>query len=149
MNIFPAGREQIRRIHRGFEENSFSRALRSWAVRATLPEVEAFRAMSRKKVSKGKSGTSSPSTAKDNNNRSVKSGLVTGVQANGVVHPSRASVNSSEFYDVAFKVRNSEICIKAHSKGLTITICLGLFLFVFMIERTLKSFIWNPKTGFS
>ncbi|KAI5097549.1 ras-related protein Rab-37-like [Silurus meridionalis] len=60
--------------------------------------------MSRKKAQKGKSGCASPSTAKDNNNRSGKSGLVTGVQANGVVHPSRASVSSSEFYDVAFKV---------------------------------------------
>lgn len=92
-------------------------------MRATLPEVEGFRAMSRKKVSKGKSGSSSPSTAKDNSNRLVKSGLVTGVQANGVVHPSRASVNSSEFYDLAFKVRNSEISSIAHSKDF----CLGLF----------------------
>ncbi|XP_060757388.1 ras-related protein Rab-26-like isoform X2 [Neoarius graeffei] len=60
--------------------------------------------MSRKKAQKGKSGNASPSTTKDHNNRLGKSGLVTGVQANGVVHPSRASVSSSEFYDVAFKV---------------------------------------------
>lgn len=78
-------------------------------MRATLTEVEAFRTMSRKKVSKGKSGSASPSTAKDSNTRSGKSGLVPGVQANGVVHPSRASVNSSEFYDVAFKVSNNSI----------------------------------------
>lgn len=75
-------------------------------MRATFPEAEAFRAMSRKKVSKGKSGSASPSATKDSSNRAGKSGLVTGVQANGVVHPSGASVNSSEFYDVAFKVSN-------------------------------------------
>ncbi|KAG7335136.1 hypothetical protein KOW79_001732 [Hemibagrus wyckioides] len=60
--------------------------------------------MSRKKASKGKGGSASPSTTKDNSNKSSKSGLVAGVQANGVVHPSRPSVSSSEFYDVAFKV---------------------------------------------
>ncbi|GAA6097588.1 ras-related protein Rab-26-like [Tachysurus ichikawai] len=60
--------------------------------------------MSRKKASKGKGGSASPSTTKDNSNKSGKSGLVAGVQANGVVHPSRPSVSSSEFYDVAFKV---------------------------------------------
>ncbi|KAK3520207.1 hypothetical protein QTP70_019359 [Hemibagrus guttatus] len=60
--------------------------------------------MSRKKASKGKGGRASASTTKDNSNKSSKSGLVAGVQANGVVHPSRPSVSSSEFYDVAFKV---------------------------------------------
>ncbi|XP_076843355.1 ras-related protein Rab-26-like isoform X2 [Brachyhypopomus gauderio] len=61
--------------------------------------------MSRKKSSKGKGGSASPSTgapAKDT--KSGKNGIVVGVQANGVVHPSRPVCASSEFYDIAFKV---------------------------------------------
>lgn len=102
------------------------------SVRATFPEVEAFRVMSRKKASKGKGGSASPSTTKDNSNKSSKSGLVAGVQANGVVHPSRPSVSSSEFYDVAFKVSNNELCSSiSEIKALSITFRLGLFVLSF------------------
>ncbi|XP_010786461.1 ras-related protein Rab-26 [Notothenia coriiceps] len=63
--------------------------------------------MSRKKSAKGKAVTSSPSAgspAGKGAGKTVRSspGIV---QMNGVVHPSRPSIsNSSEFYDIAFKV---------------------------------------------
>ncbi|XP_035807742.2 ras-related protein Rab-26-like isoform X2 [Amphiprion ocellaris] len=63
--------------------------------------------MSRKKAAKGKASTSSPSAGSPTGKgagRTARSspGIV---QMNGVVHPSRPSVsNSSEFYDIAFKV---------------------------------------------
>ncbi|XP_041942136.1 ras-related protein Rab-26-like [Alosa sapidissima] len=63
--------------------------------------------MSRKKAHKNKSGTASPSTGTPNGKEGGRSGkaLVPVVQATGVVHPSRpAFSNSSEFYDIAFKV---------------------------------------------
>lgn len=63
--------------------------------------------MSRKKAHKNKSGTASPSTGTPNGKEGGRSGkaLVPGVQASGVVHPSRPALsNSSEFYDIAFKV---------------------------------------------
>ncbi|KAL7850807.1 ras-related protein Rab-26-like [Colossoma macropomum] len=63
--------------------------------------------MSRKKASKGKGSSGSPSAATPakESGRSTRSSLVPGVQANGVVHPSRPPVSSSsEFYDIAFKV---------------------------------------------
>ncbi|TKS91963.1 Ras-related protein [Collichthys lucidus] len=63
--------------------------------------------MSRKKAIKGKAGTSSPSggspTGKGTGKAARSSPGI--VQMNGVVHPSRPSIsNSSEFYDIAFKV---------------------------------------------
>lgn len=68
--------------------------------------------MSRKKAAKGKAAASSPSagspSAKGSPGKAVKSspGIV---QMNGVVHPSRPSIsNSSEFYDIAFKVRREQ-----------------------------------------
>ncbi|KAK1798145.1 hypothetical protein P4O66_000638 [Electrophorus voltai] len=59
-----------------------------------------------KKASKSKGGNASPSggTPAKDNTKSGKNSLVVGVQANGVVHPSRPVCNSSEFYDIAFKV---------------------------------------------
>ncbi|XP_030646566.1 ras-related protein Rab-26-like [Chanos chanos] len=63
--------------------------------------------MSRKKGAKAKSNTASPSasTPRKENAKSGKSTIVSSVQANGVVHPSRPSLSSSsEFYDIAFKV---------------------------------------------
>ncbi|KAJ8254170.1 hypothetical protein COCON_G00207820 [Conger conger] len=64
--------------------------------------------MSRKKTVKGKSSTSSPTTASTNGKGDGKAGKgIAGSegQSNGVVHPSRPSLsNSSEFYDMAFKV---------------------------------------------
>lgn len=121
--------EKIRRIHLGDQGKLFRRALFLRLVRATFPEVQAFRIMSRKKASKGKGGSASPSTTKDNSNKSGKSGLVAGVQANGVVHPSRPSVSSSEFYDVAFKVSNNEIRSSIWEiKLLSTTFCLGHFV---------------------
>lgn len=65
--------------------------------------------MSRKKAVRGKAATSSPSAgspAGKGAGRAARSspGIV---QMNGVVHPSRPSVSSSsEFYDIAFKVRS-------------------------------------------
>lgn len=64
--------------------------------------------MSRKKAVKGKATTSSPSggspTGKGTGKAARSSPGI--VQMNGVVHPSRPSIsNSSEFYDIAFKVR--------------------------------------------
>lgn len=64
--------------------------------------------MSRKKTVKGKAATRSPSAGSPTGKwpgRAAKSspGIV---PMNGVVHPSRPSVSSSsEFYDIAFKVR--------------------------------------------
>uniref|UniRef100_A0A668AEZ5 small monomeric GTPase n=1 Tax=Myripristis murdjan TaxID=586833 RepID=A0A668AEZ5_9TELE len=64
--------------------------------------------MSRKKAVKGKAATSSPSAGSPTgkgNGKAVKSSPASIVQGNGVVHPSRPSIsNSSEFYDIAFKV---------------------------------------------
>lgn len=66
------------------------------------------RKMSRKKTVKGKATTRSPSAGSPTGKwpgRAAKSspGIV---PMNGVVHPSRPSVSSSsEFYDIAFKVR--------------------------------------------
>lgn len=98
--------------------------------------------MSRKKAPKGKGGSASPSTTSDNNNKSGKSGLVAGVQANGVVHPSRPLVSGSEFYDVTFKVSSHNICIIIYVlfseiNVLSLTICLGLFVSSYV-------FTWHP-----
>uniref|UniRef100_A0A673XGS3 small monomeric GTPase n=1 Tax=Salmo trutta TaxID=8032 RepID=A0A673XGS3_SALTR len=71
--------------------------------------------MSRKKAGKGKNANSSPTTGSPKTGsptgkqkgKTGKSTVGTGsvVQANGMVHPSRPSLsNSSEFYDIAFKV---------------------------------------------
>ncbi|XP_039905597.1 ras-related protein Rab-26-like isoform X2 [Simochromis diagramma] len=63
--------------------------------------------MSRKKAVKGKAATSSPSAGSPSGKGTGKSarGSPGIVQMNGVVHPSRPSIsNSSEFYDIAFKV---------------------------------------------
>ncbi|KAA8582616.1 hypothetical protein FQN60_006287, partial [Etheostoma spectabile] len=62
--------------------------------------------MSRKKAAKGKAATSSPSAGSPTGKGSGKAARNPGiVQMNGVVHPSRPSIsNSSEFYDIAFKV---------------------------------------------
>ncbi|XP_005454970.1 ras-related protein Rab-26 isoform X2 [Oreochromis niloticus] len=63
--------------------------------------------MSRKKAVKGKAATSSPSAGSPAGKGTGKSarGSPGIVQMNGVVHPSRPSIsNSSEFYDIAFKV---------------------------------------------
>ena len=63
--------------------------------------------MSRKKAGKGKNG-SSPTTGSPTGKPNGTAGKTNPggvVQANGVVHPSRPSLsNSSEFYDIAFKV---------------------------------------------
>lgn len=64
--------------------------------------------MSRKKAAKGKAATSSPSAGSPTGKGSGKAARSSPgiVQMNGVVHPSRPSIsNSSEFYDIAFKVR--------------------------------------------
>lgn len=64
--------------------------------------------MSRKKAVKGKAASSSPSAGSPAGKGSGKAarGSPGIVQMNGVVHPSRPSIsNSSEFYDIAFKVR--------------------------------------------
>lgn len=64
--------------------------------------------MSRKKAVKGKAATSSPSAGSPSGKGTGKSarGSPGIVQMNGVVHPSRPSIsNSSEFYDIAFKVK--------------------------------------------
>lgn len=64
--------------------------------------------MSRKKAARGKAASSSPSSgspAGRSSGRAARSspGIV---PMNGVVHPSRPSISSSsEFYDIAFKVR--------------------------------------------
>ncbi|XP_064841871.1 ras-related protein Rab-26-like [Oncorhynchus masou masou] len=66
--------------------------------------------MSRKKAGKGKNANSSPTTGISTGNQKGETGKSTAgtgsvVQANGMVHPSRPSLsNSSEFYDIAFKV---------------------------------------------
>ncbi|XP_024246403.2 ras-related protein Rab-26-like [Oncorhynchus tshawytscha] len=66
--------------------------------------------MSRKKAGKGKNANSSPTTGIPTGNQKGETGKSTAgtgsvVQANGMVHPSRPSLsNSSEFYDIAFKV---------------------------------------------
>ncbi|XP_049417231.1 ras-related protein Rab-26-like [Epinephelus fuscoguttatus] len=66
--------------------------------------------MSRKKTSKGKAGSSSPSAGSPTGKGTTTAGKAARsspgiVQMNGVVHPSRPSIsNSSEFYDIAFKV---------------------------------------------
>uniref|UniRef100_A0A671WU86 small monomeric GTPase n=1 Tax=Sparus aurata TaxID=8175 RepID=A0A671WU86_SPAAU len=63
--------------------------------------------MSRKKAAKGKAATSSPSAGSPTGKGIGKAARSSPgiVQMNGVVHPSRPSVsNSSEFYDIAFKV---------------------------------------------
>uniref|UniRef100_A0A674DLR2 small monomeric GTPase n=1 Tax=Salmo trutta TaxID=8032 RepID=A0A674DLR2_SALTR len=60
--------------------------------------------MSRKKAGKGKNANSSPTTGSPTTG-SPTTGTGSVVQANGMVHPSRPSLsNSSEFYDIAFKV---------------------------------------------
>lgn len=75
--------------------------------------------MSRKKAGKGKNANSSPKTGSPKTGsptgkqkgKTGKSTVGTGsvVQANGMVHPSRPSLsNSSEFYDIAFKVNAPE-----------------------------------------
>lgn len=70
--------------------------------------------MSRKKAGKGKNANSSPTTGSPTGKQKGKTGkstVGTGsvVQANGMVHPSRPSLsNSSEFYDIAFKVNAPE-----------------------------------------
>lgn len=63
--------------------------------------------MSRKKSAKGKAVTSSPSAGSPAGKGAGKTARSSPgiVQMNGVVHPSRPSIsNSSEFYDIAFKV---------------------------------------------
>ncbi|XP_062303909.1 ras-related protein Rab-26-like [Osmerus eperlanus] len=64
--------------------------------------------MSRKKAGKGKNAGSSPTTGSPTGKPDGTAGKTNPggvVQANGVVHPSRPSLsNSSEFYDIAFKV---------------------------------------------
>uniref|UniRef100_A0A8C4H4P4 small monomeric GTPase n=1 Tax=Dicentrarchus labrax TaxID=13489 RepID=A0A8C4H4P4_DICLA len=63
--------------------------------------------MSRKKAVKGKAATSSPSAGSPTGKGTGKAAKSSPgiVQMNGVVHPSRPSIsNSSEFYDIAFKV---------------------------------------------
>uniref|UniRef100_A0A3Q3GJR0 small monomeric GTPase n=1 Tax=Labrus bergylta TaxID=56723 RepID=A0A3Q3GJR0_9LABR len=63
--------------------------------------------MSRKKAAKGKAASSSPSAGSPTGKGTGKSARSSPaiVQMNGVVHPSRPSIsNSSEFYDMAFKV---------------------------------------------
>uniref|UniRef100_A0A3B4UCB4 small monomeric GTPase n=1 Tax=Seriola dumerili TaxID=41447 RepID=A0A3B4UCB4_SERDU len=63
--------------------------------------------MSRKKAAKGKAATSSPSAGSPTGKGTGKAARSSPgiVQMNGVVHPSRPSIsNSSEFYDIAFKV---------------------------------------------
>ncbi|CAJ1075069.1 ras-related protein Rab-26-like isoform X2 [Xyrichtys novacula] len=63
--------------------------------------------MSRKKAAKGKAGSSSPSAGSPTGKGTGKTARSSPgiVQMNGVVHPSRPSIsNSSEFYDIAFKV---------------------------------------------
>lgn len=70
--------------------------------------------MSRKKAGKGKNANSSPTTGSPTGKQKGETGkstVGTGsvVQANGMVHPSRPSLsNSSEFYDIAFKVNAPE-----------------------------------------
>lgn len=68
--------------------------------------------MSRKKAAKGKAATSSPSAGSPTGKGIGKAARSSPgiVQMNGVVHPSRPSVsNSSEFYDIAFKVRSVHV----------------------------------------
>ncbi|GLD49355.1 ras-related protein Rab-26-like protein [Lates japonicus] len=64
--------------------------------------------MSRKKAAKGKAATSSPSAGSPTGGKGTGKAARSSpgiVQMNGVVHPSRPSIsNSSEFYDIAFKV---------------------------------------------
>uniref|UniRef100_A0A3B3QQZ3 small monomeric GTPase n=1 Tax=Paramormyrops kingsleyae TaxID=1676925 RepID=A0A3B3QQZ3_9TELE len=64
--------------------------------------------MSRKKTVKGKSSTSSPTAAASKSKENGKPGesiSTPEITSNGTVHPSRPSLsNSSEFYDLAFKV---------------------------------------------
>ncbi|KAM7371971.1 hypothetical protein PAMP_009171 [Pampus punctatissimus] len=63
--------------------------------------------MSRKKAAKGKAANSSPSASSPVGKCIVKAARSSPgiVQMNGVIHPSRPSIsNSSEFYDIAFKV---------------------------------------------
>uniref|UniRef100_A0A665VIZ0 small monomeric GTPase n=1 Tax=Echeneis naucrates TaxID=173247 RepID=A0A665VIZ0_ECHNA len=63
--------------------------------------------MSRKKTAKGKTAASSPSAGSPTGKGAGKAARSSPgiVQMNGVVHPSRPSIsNSSEFYDIAFKV---------------------------------------------
>lgn len=67
--------------------------------------------MSRKKAVKGKAANnSSPSAGGSPTGKSAGKAARSSpgiVQMNGVVHPSRPSIsNSSEFYDIAFKVRH-------------------------------------------
>lgn len=63
--------------------------------------------MSRKKTVKGKAGANNPSTGSPSGKATEKTAKSSPgiVPINGVVHPSRPSIsNSSEFYDIAFKV---------------------------------------------
>uniref|UniRef100_A0A4W4E0G9 small monomeric GTPase n=1 Tax=Electrophorus electricus TaxID=8005 RepID=A0A4W4E0G9_ELEEL len=59
--------------------------------------------MSRKKATKGKGPTASPSNGKEEKRRKSSAGAA--IQSNGVLLPSRPSLsNSGEFYDISFKV---------------------------------------------
>lgn len=63
--------------------------------------------MSRKKAARGKAANSSPSAGSPAGKGAGKGPRSSPaiVHMNGVVHPSRPSIsNSSEFYDIAFKV---------------------------------------------
>lgn len=63
--------------------------------------------MSRKKAARGKAANSSPSAGSPTGKGAGKGPRSSPaiVHMNGVVHPSRPSIsNSSEFYDIAFKV---------------------------------------------
>uniref|UniRef100_A0A3P9MZG3 small monomeric GTPase n=1 Tax=Poecilia reticulata TaxID=8081 RepID=A0A3P9MZG3_POERE len=72
-----------------------------------LGEGGGEKAMSRKKAAKGKAPNSSPSAGSPGGKGVGKAARSSPsiVQMNGVVHPSRPSISSSnEFYDIAFKV---------------------------------------------
>ncbi len=78
--------------------------------------------MSRKKAVKGKAATSSPSAGSSAGKGAGKAAKSSPgiVQMNGVVHPSRPSIsNSSEFYDIAFKVRS--LLLLVHEDKLQLT----------------------------
>lgn len=77
--------------------------------------------MSRKKAVKGKAAASSPSAGSPAGKGIGKAARSSPgiVQMNSVVHPSRPSIsNSSEFYDIAFKVT----CDRRYQKAISIKV---------------------------
>lgn len=77
--------------------------------------------MSRKKTVKGKAASHNPSAGSPAGNSPVKAAKSSPgiVPMNGVVHPSRPSVScSSEFYDIAFKVRRLPACFHSLNQPL-------------------------------